>query len=80
MADLQDDIAAFNLMRVELETHHLGKWALVHDRELIAVFDEFDNAAIEAVRQFGRGPYLIRQIGTAPITLSAATLYHPVHA
>jgi hypothetical protein len=80
MADLQDDIAAFNVMRADLETQHLGKWALVHNKELIAVFDEFDAAAIEAVRRFGRGPYLIRQIGAAPITLSAAVLYHPAHA
>jgi hypothetical protein len=80
MADLKDDIAAFDRMRSELETQHLGKWALVHDRELVAVFEEFDGAAIEAVRRFGRGPYLIRQIGAAPITLSAAVLYHPAHA
>ena len=68
MADLKDEIAAYEAMRAELEAKFLGKWALVHDRVLIDTCDTFDAAAREAVHKFGRGPYLIRQIGAPPLS------------
>jgi hypothetical protein len=32
-----------------------------------------------ALGRFGRGPYLIRQIGAAELTLPASAMYVPVH-
>ena len=78
MSELTKEIAAYERMRNELETDHLGKWALVHDEGLVGLYATFEEAAAEAVRQFGRGPYLIREIGAAPATLSASVLYRPV--
>jgi hypothetical protein len=78
MAELHDEIAAYEAMHADLEAAHLGEWALVHDRQLIGTYGSFDKAAREAVRKFGRGPYLIRQIGSAPISLPASVLYHPI--
>ena len=78
MTELTKEIAAYERMRNELETDHLGKWVLVHDEELIGIYATFEEAAEEAVQKFGRGPYLIREIGAAPITLPASVLYHPV--
>jgi hypothetical protein len=43
------------------------------------IYDAFDAAAKVAVQRFGRGPYLIRQIGAPPIVLSASVLYQPMH-
>jgi hypothetical protein len=80
MAELKDEIAAYEAMRSDLEASHLGKFVIVHDRKLIGTYDSFDDAAREAVIHFGRGPYLIRQIGAPPITLPASVVYHPVHA
>ena len=77
MSALTKEIGAYESMRNELETDHLGKWALVHDEALVGVYMTFDEAATEAVRQFGRGPYLIREIGAAPISLPASVLYRP---
>jgi hypothetical protein len=79
MAELRDEIAAYDAMRADLEASHLGKFALVHDRALIGTYDTFDAAAREAVHRFGRGPYLIRQIGAPPVTLPASVMYHPVY-
>jgi hypothetical protein len=79
MPDLKDDIIAYDAMRADLELKHPGKWVVIYDRRLVDVFESFDAAAIRAVREFGRGPYLIRQIGAAPLTLPSAALYHPVH-
>jgi hypothetical protein len=80
MSELQDDIAAYDAMRAELETAHLGKWVIVHDRKLVGTYESFDAAAENAVGQFGRGPYLIRQVGTAPVSLPASLLYRLVDA
>ncbi len=78
MSELTKEIAAYERMRNELETDHLGEWALVHDEGLVGLYATFEEAAAEAVRQFGRGPYLIREIGAAPVTLPASVLYRPV--
>ena len=78
MSELTKEIAAFERMRNELETDHLGKWVLVHDEALVGIYVTFEEAAAEAVQQFGRGPYLIREIGAAPMTLPASVLYRPV--
>ncbi len=79
MAELRDEIAAYDEMRADLEAGSLWKWALVHNRALIGTYDTFEAAAEDAVQRFGRGPYLIRQIGAPPISLPASVLYHPIH-
>jgi hypothetical protein len=79
MAELRDEISAYEQMRADLEASSLGKWVLVHDGQLIGTYDTFDAAANEAVERFGFGPYLIRQIGAPPIALPASVLYQPTH-
>lgn len=69
---LETEIRAFEAKRDELERLHNGKFAVFHDKNLVGVFDNFNAAAAEAVRLFGRGPYLIRQIGVATAPLSAS--------
>jgi len=80
MAELDQEIAAFEAMRQDLEAHKSGKWALVHGHDLVGAFDTFDAAANAAVTQFGRGPYLIRQIGAPPVILPASAMYTFPHA
>jgi hypothetical protein len=80
MSELKDDIVIYEAMRSELETSKLGKWVLIHNKELTGTFDTFEDAARVAVQRFGRGPYLIRQIGASPVSLPASVMYHPVHA
>jgi len=75
MPVIQDEIAAFKKMQPELEAEHFGRWVLFHDLHLIDLFDSFDQALVEAGARFGRGPYLIRQIGAPPITLPASVMY-----
>jgi hypothetical protein len=79
MTDLKQDIATYERLRSELEAAHMGKWALVHDDRLVGVFPSFDAAATAAVKEFGRGPYLIRQIGAAHVTLPASVMFRPVY-
>lgn len=78
--NIRDDIAAYEAMRSDLEASNLGNWALIRARQLHGIYRSFDEAAEEAVRQFGRGPYLIRQIGAPSVTLPASVVYGPLHA
>jgi hypothetical protein len=80
MAELRDEIAAYEAIKMELEARALGKWALVHDRALVGTYASFEESAATAVNRFGRGPYLIRQVGAPPLTLPASVLYAPVNA
>jgi hypothetical protein len=75
MAELKEEIAAYDLMRADLESASLGKWALVHDRKVVGIYESFDGAASEAVHRFGRGPYLIRQIGAPPVSMPVSVMY-----
>ncbi len=80
MTNLDREIAAYQNMRSELESKHMGEWVLVHDEKLIGLFASFEAAAGIAVEKFGRGPYLIRQVGAPPVTLPASVAYHLNHA
>jgi hypothetical protein len=79
MADLDDEIAFYETLRADLESRQLGKWVLVHDRKLEGTYDAFEDAAVDAVGRFGRGPYLIRQVGAPPVTLPASVMYNLGH-
>lgn len=80
MAEIDTEIKAYEAMREKLEAEHMGKWVLMREQKLIGVYDSFEVAAEEAVRQFGRGPYLIRQVGAPPVTLPASVMYPRTHA
>jgi hypothetical protein len=79
MANLTDEINAYEAARSDLESKYLGRWILMHERQLVGTYDCFENAADQAVRRFGRGPYLIRQVGAQSVTLPVSVLYNPVH-
>ncbi len=72
---LSKEIQAYENFRSELEMDHLGEWVVVHDEKLIGRYLSFEAAAEDAIERFGRGPYLIRQIGQAPLTLPASVVY-----
>jgi hypothetical protein len=62
MTEMEADITAYEEHRQRLELDYTGRWVLIQARALVGVFDSFDEVVSEAVRRFGRGPYLIRQI------------------
>lgn len=75
MPAIDTELAAYEGMRTQLESEHMGKWVLLKNHELIGVYDAFEAAAEAAVEKFGRGPYLIRQVGAPPVTLPASVMY-----
>jgi hypothetical protein len=78
--DVNDEIAAYDKMRADLEAKYMGQWVLVFGGDLIGVYDSFDAVAADAVRRFGRGPYLIRQVGAPAVSLPASVIFNVRHA
>lgn len=76
MPDIDNEISAYEQMRDDLESRYMGKWIVIHDGNLVGTYDSFEVAASDAVTKFGRGPYLIRQVGAPPITLPASVMYN----
>jgi len=72
MADLKDDIAAYDAMRRDLEAQHLGQWVVIQNELLVGIFESFELAAEHAVNSFGVGPYMIRQVGAPAVSLPAS--------
>ena len=52
---LAREIAAYNEMRDELERDHLYDWVVFHDEQLIGAYEDFQDAAAEAVRRVRSG-------------------------
>ena len=77
---LDRQIEAYEEMREFLEAKHFRKWVVFYNGELVDTYDSDEDAAVDAVQRFGRGPYLIRQVGAPPVSLPAPTLYRPVSA
>ena len=64
---IAEEIAAYEKMRDDLEANHLNQWVVIYKGDLIGTYLDFQEAAAEAVQRFGRGPYLIRQVGVERI-------------
>lgn len=74
---LSREIGVFEQKKVELQNHHNGKWVVIHDDAVVGVYDTIDAAGRFASAQFGRGPYLIRQIGASELRLPTSVCFRP---
>jgi hypothetical protein len=75
MADIVKDIEFYDSIKSNLEATHLSKWVLIHNQKFINTYENFDKAVEDAVKLFGRGPYLIRQIGAPPVVLPTSVAF-----
>ena len=76
---LQREIDAYERVRDRLEANHFRKWVVFHDEEFIGAYESFEDAAIDATKRFGRGPYLIRQVAAPPTVISIPTVLRYAH-
>ena len=72
MSVLETEIAKFEAMKAELESLYLGKFVVIKGDELVGTWDTMDAAATVAVQKFGKGPFLIRQVGAPNLTIPAS--------
>jgi hypothetical protein len=80
MGKLDAEMSRYDEMKPEMEAHYRGKWVVFRAREFVGAYDTLDNAASEAIRLYGRGPYLIRQVGRPPVPLPASVMFKRAHA
>lgn len=78
--DLSREISLYQRRKAEFEKEHHWEWVVIHEEEVVGFYDDFQDAAQIAVERFGRGPYLIRQIGIPKRSLPISILCHPVYA
>ena len=78
MSVLETEIATFEARKAELESLYLGKFVVIKDDELVGTWDTMDAAATAAVQKFGKGPFLIRQVGAPNLTIPASVFARPV--
>jgi hypothetical protein len=61
-AEVDDNFLAFTKMLPELLQSSPGKFALLHNQNLVAVFNSSIAAFIEGMKQFGENRYSIQEI------------------
>ena len=71
MSILEEEIAAYQAQQDDLEASHRGRWVLFHGSTRVGIYDTFEEVSTDALRKYGRGPYLIREIGAVPAPLPA---------
>ena len=80
MLELSRQIEIYDENRTRLEADYFGMWIVMYNEEIADIYESFEEAAEDAVCRFGRGPYLIREVGAGPISLPASVLYRQVNA
>jgi len=75
MDALDRQIEAYDAQRERLERDHHGRWVVFHDELLTGDYATYEEAITAAMRKFGRGPYLVRQVGAPPSRLPASVMF-----
>jgi hypothetical protein len=76
VTNIDEEIQAYEALQPSLEAEHLGEWVVMRDLKLIGLYPSAEAASAAAIKQFGRGPYLIRQIGAPPLRLPVSVIHH----
>ena len=79
MRVLEQETAIFESRRDEFKRDHNMKWVVIHGEEVAGFFFDLQEAACVAVDRFGRGPYLIKQIGEPYTPVPPSFLERPMH-
>ena len=74
MHELSKQMEAYEEMRDLLEMDHFGKWVVFYDEQLVDTYPSFQDAAQDAAHKYGRGPYLIRQVGASRVARLPASV------
>ena len=80
LATLDENIEAYERRRDEMEARYRDQWVVFVDREFVEAFDDFQEAAMMAIRRWGRGPYLIRLVGEEPRVIPMSLISRSVDA
>lgn len=60
--------------RAELERDHNGKVALMHDEEVVGIYDDCESAFAAGMARFERGQFSYQEIGAEPVFVSTPNI------
>ena len=69
--------AAYNAIKEEMEAKHFGRAALLHDGEIVDIYNDSGDAYAIGCEKFGLGNFSIEKIGEPPISLGIYTVCVP---
>ena len=75
---LARELALYEAYRHGFEEKHRWEWIVIHGEEVVGFYTDFQDAAEVTVERYGRGPYLIRQIGVPRPSLPSSVRFRPV--
>lgn len=75
MPALEAELNTYATLQESLENDSMGQWVLIKGDTVVGILPAFEEAAAVAVERFGRGPYLIRQIGSGTLSLPASAAF-----
>ena len=68
---------AYNAIKEEMEAEHFGRAALLHDGEVVEIYNDSGDAYAIGCEKFGLGNFSIEKIGEPPISLGVFTMCLP---
>ena len=76
-SQLEKNRAAYNAIKDEMEAEHFGRAALLHDGEVVEIYNDSGDAYAIGCEKFGLGNFSIENIGEPPISLGVFTMCLP---
>ena len=76
-SQLEKNRAAYNAIKEEMEAEHFGRAVLLHDGEIVEIYNDSGDAYAIGCEKFGLGNFSIEKIGEPPISLGVFTMCLP---
>ena len=76
-SQLKKNRDAYNAIKEEMEAEHFGRAALLHDGEIVEIYNDSGDAYAIGCDKFGLGNFSIEKIGEPPISLGIFTMCLP---
>ena len=73
MNQIQLNREAYQKLKNKLEAEHPGRYALMHDGEMIEIYNDSGDAYSIGCDKYGLGSFTIEEIGERPISLGIFT-------
>lgn len=66
---------AYELIRKEIESKHMGRIVLMHDEKMVEVYNDSDDAYKIGCEKYGLGNFSLVNVGAKPIDLGYFTMF-----
>ena len=73
--ELDRNQAAYESRRAEMEAAHMGRVALLHDGEIVEVYNDKGDAYKIGCEKYGLGNFSLVNVGERPINMGYFTIF-----